>query len=655
MNNVLLAQPWLLALLPLPLLVWYLVPPYHTAQRALVVPFLPRLAALVGRDPALGAAVARGSVWRWLSVCFCWACAVLALARPQLIELPIHKDIPVRDLLLAVDLSGSMATQDFRNAQGQTTDRLTAVKAVLDQFLANRHGDRVGLIFFGSAAFVQAPFTEDLEVVRQLLDEAQESMAGPQTAFGDALGLAINTFDRSAVKERVLIALTDGNDTASQMPPDKAAQVARDKGIVIHTVAVGDPRAAGEDALDETTLKRVCATTGGLYSHAADRGQLAAIYSQLDQLESRKVQSVSHRPRRDVYWWPLSAALLVSMAFLAATLLRSPRAGRGQLAVTGGTLASIAPFGALPALLPHFIRPMLLLALLPAAWLWWQLRLRSDRERAWRGIIAPHLLAHLWGPEPRRSRIGPLLWIGLAWLLTILAMAGPSWMHEPSPFAEDTAALAIVLKVTPSMRTGDVPPERLQRATQKIHDLLQARGDAKTSLIAYAGTAHLVMPATKDAGVITTFATALDPAIMPRDGDAAAAALRLAEQSLATAGGGSIVWIADSVAPEETDALATWRRQSSVPVYLWPPLPPGAERDALRSAAHAADAELVSLRADDADVHQLLGAAQLAATLDTSAHTRWAENGYWLTPVIALLLLMFFRRGWMIAPRVAVS
>ncbi|MCB1699123.1 MAG: VWA domain-containing protein, partial [Halioglobus sp.] len=183
----------------------------------------------------------------------------------------------MRDLILAVDLSGSMATKDFKNASGQTVDRLTAVKEVLDSFLAKRQGDRVALIFFGSAPFVQVPFTEDLKVCRQLLDEAQVSMAGPQTAFGDAIGLAINLFDRSEVKERVLIALTDGNDTASQVPPLKAAQIAKDKGITIHTVAVGDPRAVGEDALDEDTLKQVASTTGGLYAHAADTQQLNEI------------------------------------------------------------------------------------------------------------------------------------------------------------------------------------------------------------------------------------------------------------------------------------------------------------------------------------------------------------------------------------------
>lgn len=306
---LILAHPWLLALLPLPVLVWFLVPPRRESRQGLLVPFLARLAEPAGAKPTAGAIVPRGGWLRWLSLGFAWVCVVVALARPQVVEPPQTKEIPTRDLLLAVDLSGSMETKDFKNAQGRVVDRLTAVKEVLDEFLAHRKGDRVGLIFFGSAPFVQAPFTEDLKVCRQLLDEAQVRMAGPQTAFGDALGLAINVFERSTMKERVLIALTDGNDTASQIPPAKAAAIAHDKGIVIHTVAVGDPRAAGEDALDTVALQDVASATGGRFAQAADRDQLAGIYRELDRLEARKTQTITHRPRRDVYWWFLAAAV----------------------------------------------------------------------------------------------------------------------------------------------------------------------------------------------------------------------------------------------------------------------------------------------------------------------------------------------------------
>ena len=316
------AYPWLLLLLPIPLLVWLLVLPHREPRQGLVVPFLSRLAGQSGQKPAADAIVMRGGWLRWISLLIFWLCAVLALARPQIIERPVTKEIPVRDLLLAVDLSGSMETKDFKNAKGDTVDRLTAVKEVLDDFLSRRQGDRVGLIFFGSAPFVQAPFTEDLKVCRQLLDEAQVKMAGPQTALGDALGLAINVFDRSPVKERVLIALTDGNDTASQVPPAKAAQIAKDKGIVIHTISVGDPTAAGENALDVDTLKAVATTSGGIYAHAEDRKQLEEIYRKIDALETRKAETISHRPKRDVYWWPLAVGLGVSLLQHALQLHR---------------------------------------------------------------------------------------------------------------------------------------------------------------------------------------------------------------------------------------------------------------------------------------------------------------------------------------------
>jgi Ca-activated chloride channel family protein len=316
-----LAYPWLLAVLPLPLLVRWLTPPHRETRQGVVVPFLHRLAEQTGQKPGEGAVVMRGGWLRTISLAIIWLCTVVALARPQIIEPPVTKTVPVRDMLLAVDLSGSMATQDFTDAHGRKVDRLTAVKEVLDDFLAKRKGDRVGLIFFGSAPFVQAPFTEDLHVCRELLDEAQVNMAGPQTAFGDALGLAITVFQRSTVKERVLIALTDGNDTASRVPPTKAAEIARDQGIVIHTVSVGDPRAAGEDALDVDTLKAVAFTTGGLYSHADDRAHLDAIYRQLDSLEKHQANTVSHRPRRDIFWWPLVIGLVASMLEHAVQLV----------------------------------------------------------------------------------------------------------------------------------------------------------------------------------------------------------------------------------------------------------------------------------------------------------------------------------------------
>ena len=197
------------------------------------------------------------------------------------------------------------------------------------------------------------------------------------------------------------------------------------------------------------------------------------------------------------------------------------------------------------------------------------------------------------------------------------------------------------------MNTDDVQPSRLTRATEKIHDLLKQRAGAKTSLIAYAGTAHIVMPATTDGGIIDTFAQALDPTIMPKEGDAAADALRLADQTLAEAGTGSILLITDSIAPEQAASLVAWRESSDTPVRLLPPVSPGPELDALLSRAKSMDASVVRLAADDADVTTLARAAKFATAATGEESDRWEESGYWLTPLLVVILLPFYRRGWM--------
>jgi Ca-activated chloride channel family protein len=238
----------------------------------------------------------------------------------------------MRELLVAVDLSGSMEAMDFTDADGNAVDRLTAVKQVLDEFFARRDGDRVGLILFGSAAFVQVPFTDDLDVVRELLHEAQIRMLGPRTMLGDAMGLAINLFERSEVDERVMIVLTDGNDTGSLIPPERAAEIARDNGVVVHTIAIGDPTAVGEQALDEVSLKNIATTTGGGYFHANDRQELEEIYDHLDEINPRQVETQSYRPIIDLYHWPLAAGILISLLYLMFLELRLRYNNRQDLA-----------------------------------------------------------------------------------------------------------------------------------------------------------------------------------------------------------------------------------------------------------------------------------------------------------------------------------
>lgn len=301
----------------------------------------------------------------------------------------------------------------------------------------------------------------------------------------------------------------------------------------------------------------------------------------------------------------------------------------------------------------HFLRPWWLVAILPAAVLWLLVRRRGDERRSWQDVIAPHLLPYLvTDGGAAKSLFNPVDCFGLAWLLAVLAVAGPAWRRELTPFAEDIAALAIVVRVTPSMATADVPPSRLARGVEKVEDLLKVRRGAKVSLIAYSGTAHIVMPLTADDSVITTFAQALDPQIMPEDGDAAAEAFRLADETLADAGGGSILWIADGAAPEQASALAAWRAQSQTPVRLLAPLVAGAERDRLESAARNIGAASIPLAANDSDVTQLARAARFAPVVGGDSSSQWQDAGYWLTPLIAAATLAFFRRGWM-APTAA--
>jgi len=296
----------------------------------------------------------------------------------------------------------------------------------------------------------------------------------------------------------------------------------------------------------------------------------------------------------------------------------------------------------------HFIRPWWLLVLLPLGLLIWAIRRRQDAEQQWRRIIAPNLLPFLISGTTRRRVFSPLLLIAIGWTVAVIAIAGPTWRREPVPFAKDTAALAIVVKVAPSMKTEDVQPDRLTRSMQKIKDLLDLRPGAKTALIAYAGSAHVVMPATTDAGIINTFAQALDPKIMPTDGDAASDALRLADQTLREAGSGSILWLTDGIAPEQSAALSQWRKKSSTPVRLLPPLLSGSELNALKENARPADASFVRLSADNSDVQSLARAAKFSTAITGESSDRWKESGYWLTPLIAVLLLPFFRRGWMV-------
>ena len=303
-----LAHPWALTLLFLPVLM-RLVPAYKEGRDSVKVPFFETLVDLSEERPQTGAMLLQRDRAQRFLVAFMWLCLVLAAAKPQWVGPPIEQQKSGRDLMVAVDLSGSMQTKDFTLPNNNIVDRLVAVKYVLAELADKRKSDRLGLIVFGSAAFLQTPFTDDHQVWEKLLTETEIGMAGQSTVFGDAIGLSIKMFRDSDSDNRVLIILTDGNDTGSTVPPIDAAKVAAANGIRIYTIAIGDPSSIGEEAMDVKTIARVSTVTGGKNFTALNREELLDAYRAIGKLEPELFETISFRPKLSLHYAPIAVAV----------------------------------------------------------------------------------------------------------------------------------------------------------------------------------------------------------------------------------------------------------------------------------------------------------------------------------------------------------
>lgn len=316
------AWPWLFLLLPLPLLM-RLLPSRPRREAALRVPDLGRF-----RDfDAAGMQGVRRIGLRLLLLWLLWLMLVAAAARPELIGDPVAVPVTGRDLMLAVDLSGSMNREDME-IDGSTANRLQVVKYVLSDFIERRRGDRIGLILFGSNAYLQAPLTFDRTTVARLLEETPLGIAGGKTGIGDAIGLGVKHLRDRPAENRVLILLTDGASNVGEMQPVKAAELAAQAGVRIYTVGVGAEQmeapgwfggAFGTQTmnpsadLDEDTLISIAELTGGRYFRARNRGELESIYATLDELEPVPAPEEVFRPIRQLFHWPLAFAVAISL------------------------------------------------------------------------------------------------------------------------------------------------------------------------------------------------------------------------------------------------------------------------------------------------------------------------------------------------------
>lgn len=357
-NQLEFANPYWLWILPLPIVIYWFIPAYRTRQSAIKVPFFDVVVKALDEAPSDGASQLTASVWQKAILILSWGLLVFALTKPTILGEPQTREQLGRDVMVVVDLSGSMAERDFvsgtpsESGELKSISRLEATKEVLADFVKTRKGDRLGLILFGDAAFVQTPFTADQTVWLELLNQTDVAMAGQSTHLGDAIGLAIKVFEQSdddetaieldntmdiKPREKVAIVLTDGNDTGSYVEPIDAAKVAAAKGVRIHMIAMGDPRTVGEQALDMDVINRVAAASGGSAFQAMNRDELTLAYDAIGDLEPQLYESTTYRPKQSIHQYPVMLIVgLYLLAFGVVTIKRQCKKSTVQPVSTSG-------------------------------------------------------------------------------------------------------------------------------------------------------------------------------------------------------------------------------------------------------------------------------------------------------------------------------
>ena len=313
--------PWVFIALPLPLIFYLILPKARSsAGKALRIPFFKELSDFGDTS------IRKSSNGLKIIAIIGWILLVTAGARPQWIGEPLSTPISGRDLLLAVDISGSMKVKDMK-IEGEAVNRLTMIKKVAGDFIERRQGDRIGLILFGTRAYLQAPLSLDRKTINQFLQESMIGIAGEKTAIGDALGLAVKRLHVRPGKRKVLILLTDGANTSGTIEPLKAAELAKTDNITIYTIGIGAERMVVDTFfgrrvmspsadLDEDSLTEIAKLTGGRYFRARESADLEKIYALVDKLEPVESEDYSLRPIHELFPWPLGCALFLAFIMI---------------------------------------------------------------------------------------------------------------------------------------------------------------------------------------------------------------------------------------------------------------------------------------------------------------------------------------------------
>jgi Ca-activated chloride channel family protein len=307
------AYKWVFFLTPLPLLIYLLLPALRKRRTALMTPAFDRMTEFSGEHPRSSAWISRRNFWQWLGLTAVWIALLAAASGPQLVGKPDKKIKTVRSFIVAADISFSMNERDWVVGR-KSQSRWDAVKTLMKDFVRERKSDQIGLVFFGSHAYLQAPLTTDLESIEWFLDQSDVGMAGQMTSLGEAIGFGLKIFKEDTIKQKVMLLLTDGVDTGEDIAPLDAAQLAKQDSIIIYTLGIGSTKPSTY-TLDERMLKDIASATGGKYFHAKDEDQLKEVYASLNKMEPVQYEEESYKPTVPLYYYPLAIAAFIGLAF----------------------------------------------------------------------------------------------------------------------------------------------------------------------------------------------------------------------------------------------------------------------------------------------------------------------------------------------------